>query len=305
MYHASRHTSTGYTLIELIMVMVIVGALAAIGGVFIIEPFRASADMTRRAALVDQADLALDRIRREVHTALPNSVRLTTDPTRPDTVHALEFVATRTGGRYRRLPAPGGGSDPLNRAQTTDSFDVLGGLPAIDEVNPGSSGGTDCGLGDYDCISIYNTGQSQLDIYQKNNVAAVMGVGGASDNDRTNDTLTYNNAGANTPAFGAHSPRQRFFVTDTVVSYVCDPNAGTIRRYSDYGLRSSQPLPSDSAGPLAGLDGAIVASEVSDCEFEYQLGASSRRGLLKARLALSDGGETITLFAQSHVLNAP
>ncbi len=54
----------GYTLIDLVMVMVVIGALAAIGGVFIVEPFRASADMTQRAALVDQADLALERIGR-------------------------------------------------------------------------------------------------------------------------------------------------------------------------------------------------------------------------------------------------
>ncbi len=61
---------------------------------------------------------------------------------------------------------------------------------------------------------------------------------------------------------------------DTVVSYVCDPIAGTLRRYADYGLESMQALP-----PAA--SGALVGSNVSDCEFEYQTG-----GLLKMRLAL-------------------
>jgi MSHA biogenesis protein MshO len=48
-----------------------------------------------------------------------------------------------------------------------------------------------------------------------------------------------------------------------------------------------------------------VASNVSSCSFEYQAGTSTRRGLLKMRLALTGGSETITLFAQTHVVNAP
>lgn len=279
-----RARSRGYTLIELIMVMVIVGALAAIGGVFIVEPFRASADMTRRAALVDQADLALDRLRREVRSALPNSVRVRTDGNRS----AVEFVSTRTGGRYRRLREPGGTGEPLDRAQASDTFDALGGLPDIGDVRPRGAG-TDCAEGNGDCLSIYNTGQSGFNVYDGDNIAAITAKGA--------NQLTYD-TGTSGPAFAAHSPRQRFYAIDTVVSYVCDTAAATLRRYADYGLASTQALPPAGTG-------AVVASDVSACSFTYQAGSASRRGLLQMNLSLSDGGETVTLFAQTHVVNSP
>lgn len=282
------------------MVMVIVGALAVIGGVFIVEPFRASADMARRAALVDQADLALDAVSREVRTALPNSVR-----TRMESgLVAVELVSTRTGGRYRRLPESGGSGETLNRAQPSDDrFDVLGGLPDIDEVVTRSSG-TDCAGDNGDCISIYNTSQTDFNVYAGDNIAAITGT---SNNPGGSDQLAYN-TGASGPAFAAHSPRQRFFVIDTVISYVCDPGDGALRRYAGYGLQENQPLPGTGSPLDSGMTG-LVAGNVASCEFEYQSGANAaaatRRGLLKMRLTLRDGGETVTLLAQAHVDNAP
>lgn len=281
----------GYSLIELITVMALLGALVAVAGVFIVQPFRASTDIGRRAALVDQADLALARIAREVRTALPNSVRVSDDGTR----FAVELVSTRTGGRYRRLPATGGGGDTLNRAQAADSFDALGGLPAIADVVTGAPG-TDCAGGGRDCISIYNTGQAGFDVYDGDNLAAVTAT---TDNAGT-DQLAHDSGGAG-PAFAAHSPRQRFFVVDDVVSYVCDLGANRLLRYAGYGLRPAQPL----ADGDFGVAPALVADAVSACTFDYQAGTSSRQGLLTMRIELSRGGETVALLGQAHVVNAP
>lgn len=283
--------SCGYTLIELIMVMVIVGILAALGGIFIVEPFRASADMTRRAALVDQADLALDHISREMRTALPNSVRVAAD----GEFTSVEFLLTRAGGRYRRLP-PG---DTLNRARANDTFEVLGGLAGIGDVR--AVAGTDCADGVHDCISIYNTGQPGFNAYAGDNLATVV------DRDDTGPHVLEYQAAGSGPAFAAHSPAQRFYVVETVVSYVCNTNTGTLLRYTDYGLHDPQPLPNDGSGTLVPGTGARVARRVAACSFTYAsgLGASTRRGLLKMELSLTDGGETVTLFAQAHVENSP
>ncbi|MDZ7748268.1 MAG: hypothetical protein U5K43_05060 [Halofilum sp. (in: g-proteobacteria)] len=140
--------------------------------------------------------------------------------------------STRTGGRYRRLRGTGGVGDTLNRAQSSDSFDALGGLPSIASVVTGGPG-TDCAEGNYDCISIYNTGQSGFDVYDGDNVAAITGK---TDNAGT-DQLTFDTGGSG-PAFAAHSPRQRFFVFGDVVSFVCDPAAGRLLRYATYGLQA-------------------------------------------------------------------
>jgi MSHA biogenesis protein MshO len=284
-------SARGYTLIELIIVVALIGALAGVAAVFIVEPFRASRDISQRAKLTDQAELVVDRIVREVRAALPNSVRVATADDRT----AVEFVATRTGGRYRRLPAPGGGGDPLNRAQPADTFDALGGLPDIGAVVAGN-GGTDCANGNRDCLSIFNTGQAGFNVYDEDNIAEVTATVDTAGTDR----LTFDTGGAG-PAFAAHSPRQRFFVFDDVVSFVCDDGDDELLRYATYGLAAGQQL---DDGDLGG-NPALLADDVTACEFTYDEGTATRQGLLTIDITLSRGGESVRLLAQAHVVNAP
>ena len=48
----------GFTLIELVVVIVIAGIIAAIGGGLIIKPVTGYIDLARRTRLVDQAEMA-------------------------------------------------------------------------------------------------------------------------------------------------------------------------------------------------------------------------------------------------------
>lgn len=276
-----RGDQRGFTLIELIMVMVLVSILSVVSVVFILEPFRAAEDIERRAALVDATDLALTGISREARNALPNSLR----------VHGpqhLEFITTMAGGRYRRLPepGPGGSASIFVPARAADSFDILGGLMGADGVTPRSPG-INCANGAGHCLSVFNTGQPGFDAYQGQNVAAIVHITGAS--------LEYDTGGTG-PAFATHSPSQRFFVIDTVVSYRCQD--GQLRRFSGYGLQGG--IPSLPAG-----GGELVADNVADCQFTYNPGTATRRGLLTLQLGLSREGESVSLLAQTQVMNAP
>ena len=271
----------GFTLIEMIMVIVLLGILSTVLIVFIVTPFQAARDIERRADLVDAADLALNRISRELRGALPNSVR----------VHGaghVEFIETVTGGRYRRLPAPGGGSDQFVPARSSDSFDVLGGL--IDAGLVASRApGFDCGTPVGHCLSVFNTGQPGFNAYAGDNLAAITTA--------TPGSISYDR-GASGPAFATHSPQQRFFVTANVVSYVCDPTSGQLRRHAGYGL--SPVAPSLPAG-----GGELVVDQVADCQFSYSAGTATRRGLVSLRLDLDDDGERVFLLVQAQVLNTP
>src|SRR6185503_18991127 len=70
----------GVTLIEMIMVIMITGILAAVSVVFLRGPVEGYVDVARRAELTDIADTALRRITRDLRTALPNSIRVTESP---------------------------------------------------------------------------------------------------------------------------------------------------------------------------------------------------------------------------------
>lgn len=286
----SRRREHGFTIIELITVIVLLGSLAAIGGIFIVQPLQAVDDMRRRAELVDEAQLVIERMAREIRTALPNSVRVRTNGTRT----GLEVVSTHTGGRYRRLPAPGGGggSNRLNRTQANDVFDALGGLIDIGTVATGAAG-TDCAQGNGDCISIYNTGQVNFNVYAGDNIAKVVTL---VDNAGT-DQVGYDNGGT-MPAFRQHSPQQRFFVVDDVVSFVCNAANSRLTRHSGYGLNATQSV-------TPGGTTALLGRDVTQCNFTYNAGTSSRAGLVTIDITISRDGESVRLFQQVHVLNAP
>jgi MSHA biogenesis protein MshO len=225
---------------------------------------------------VDAADLALNRMSRELRGALPNSVR----------VHSsghIEFINTVTGGRYRRLPSPGGAEEIFLPSQTAGTFDVPGSLVDWETIVPNAPGG-DCGVGTGHCLSIFNTGQSATyDAYRGGNIAPLTAASATS--------LSYDGS-----SFSGHSPQQRFFVVDSAVSYVC--GSGELRRFANYGLNAGAPAFAAGAGEL-------VVDRVSDCSFTYTAGTATRRGVVSMRLDLEEEGEHVFLMVQAQVLNTP
>ncbi len=278
-------TTPGYTLIELIMVMVMLAGLVVAASVFIVTPFRVSQDIDRRTELVDLAQLTLSRITREIRRALPNSVRI------DGSGRVVEFLYTRSGGRYRRQPDGGGGGQVLDVNANAGTFDVLGTLPNRSEMITGGAG--DCATSLADCVAVYNTGAGSTDAFGLLNVATLTA--------HTATSLSY--ASANPAGFPTHSPSQRFFVIEGPVTYRCTlggPGAGALRRHVNYGLFAVQPTDLATLGA-----GSLLADHIDACSFTYQSGAGSRHGLLTVNLTLRDGDESVSLLQQVHVVNVP
>lgn len=273
------------------MVIVITGIIAGVVAVFITSPVTAYIDTARRAELTENADTALRRIARDLRTALPNSVRVVA----VGAVTYLEFIPTRSGGRYRQLPTAAGGGDVLDFSVADGAFDVLGPVPVHDAG---------------DGIAIYNLGPGSVsDAYSGNNRSTLI-----SSNSDSTSFSTDTSARQMTFAaiqFPAPSPSARFHVLTSPVSYACAPNAATpgageLRRYADYGFAASQPTP-------PGVAAQVLVGHVAECEFDYNeaaLSASStsahtRTGLVTLRLRLEQDGEAVKLVHQMQVVNAP
>ena len=284
----------GFTLVELIVVIVLIGALAAVSAVFIVNPFRASEDLANRADLVDGADSALDRITRETRSALPGSVRV------HDGGAHLEFIKIRVGGRYRE------GNDNgeefacedlrFDRQESDDCFEVLGGLAVDDDDVDPRDAGTDCADGTGDCISVGNQVQTtdnedlvgdRPDAYERENIAAL------TDLEDDGDVLHYDMDDED-GVFVEGSPQNRFYIFHDVVSYRCEGDE--LRRYRSYGLQSGEPDLDDEPS-------ALLAGSVQSCDFDdSQLSA---QGVLAFELELARQGESIRLLDQARVVNSP
>ena len=259
----------GFTLIEMIMVIVLLGAMVAMASVFIVQPFLAFDDMKRRAELVEAADSALMLMTREIRAALPNSVRVRVDGGRV----ALEFIPTVAGGRYRAHVDGVGDGDILDFTQPDGGFDVMG------EVDLPAAGRSE--------VVVYNLTASGSDgnAYLGDNRASL---------DEAASNANYVSL-VSSHQFPFASPDQRFQIVTAPVAYVCDPAGGELSRVDGYGFLGN---------PFT-ASGALVARYVAGCQFDYDPGAGTRNGLVSARLTLSDAGETISLLQQVHVLNTP
>ena len=91
---SEARTAHGFTLVECVVVIAITGVLASVVSLFIVKPVQAYLATSARAVVVDQADLALRRVGRDLRIALAGSVRVTGSGL------ALELIPTRGGARY-------------------------------------------------------------------------------------------------------------------------------------------------------------------------------------------------------------
>ncbi len=288
--HHSPLTSKGFTLVEMIMVIVITGIIGGMVAVFLKAPIQQYMDVARRADMTDIADTALRRITRDVRLALPNSVRVTgaisgAGSCNGSEVCTLEFVPTKGGARYRA----GAGGDELDFSSSTDgSFDVL----AV------TGQGVDIANGD--SIVIYNLGITGADVYAGSSRRAAIAPFGSN---LTN--VSFDPAGTQFPF---DSPGHRLHVVSTPVSYVCAPTpggtGGTLTRYWGYAIQAAQPT---ALGTLSSANpGALLATNVSSCSFTYDPNVVAQRsGLATMHLAITKDGETVTLYNAAHVSNQP
>ena len=270
------------------MVIVITGILAGMVAVFIQAPIQGYIDTARRAELTDTADTAVRRIARDLHLALPNSVRVT------GSNQVIEFLSTRTGGRYRAEKGAVG-DDILDFSQADTSFEVLG--PAIT-------------LAAGDQIVIFNLGIPGADAYAGNTAAtdnrrAYSGAGGTV----SNVSITSANR------LPLDSPSHRFQVVDMPVTYLCDLTAGNLWRYWGYAIQDVQ-TKTDTIAELDALvtpatatrGKALLAQNLSNpsgCDFAYAPGVTERSGLVSIRLSITQSSETVSLYHAVHVSNVP
>ena len=278
----------GFTLVELIVVMVVVGVIAGVLVLQLRPAMQSYLAIRQRANLTNQADAALRRIIAEVHAAVPNSLRYTA----AGQDQCIEFVPTKDGGRFRTdIDTTNGKGTPLVPGAATLSFDVLTDLDGADAPN--------------DYIVVGNVNRD--DAYDPAQVGTIASIATPAPSGVAKSAITLDKA----TTFPAGYEGGRFLVVpqnERAVTYTCTKagtdsagtGTGTIYRVTGY-TPGKAPWPSCPTGP------AILVTKVSDCNILYKEneGATQQSGYLQLQLGLAEGGEAAKLTMGAHVENAP
>ncbi|MGO4377706.1 prepilin-type N-terminal cleavage/methylation domain-containing protein [Pseudoduganella sp. RAF19] len=283
----------GFTLVELIIVMVIVGALAGILMVFFKPAMQNYLSAGQRAAMTDLADGAMRRMVRDIRVSVPNSVREISS-------RCIEMIPTSSGGRVRMAPdtvwdtaSPGNPSMALDTNLPTNGFDVM--TPIMTQPTVG------------DWVVIGN--QATEDVYAGITRYRIAGV----------QTAPAANVGTLRLTFSSSPPAQfpvgydggRYVVVpqaQQAVSFVClnagidasGTGTGTLFRVANYGFNSPGTCPAAGSAP-------ILATHVQTCNFNYNpsAGVTAQNGYVEITLQLTDHGESVSLYYGAHVDNVP
>lgn len=298
----------GFTLVEMIIAITITGVIAGMVAVFLKAPIDAYVDSARRAALTDVADTAVRQIARDVHLALPNSVRNPGD----SADQCVEFMPTKIGGRYRAVTDGAGNGNPLDFTLVDDGFDMLwlnSDLPAESR------------LAENDIVVVFNDGSASGNAYTGNNAIRIAGL--AENAGAKTTAVSFVDASTGTPfnrkQLPSESPFYRFQAvpsSEHVVAYVCSgvgtaggSGTGTLSRLRRT-LAGAWAQPADCAAMASGATAALLAENVSACSLHYEppgsgTGVNSRNGILAISLEITQSGESVRLYHQVHVDNTP
>lgn len=116
-----KYKSSGFTLIELITVIIILGVLATAISSFIKFGTQVYTETTARDQLVSSARFAIERLNREVRNALPNSLRLKD----VGAAKCLEFTPVLESTIYTDIPvAPEDASSTISVIRFDESSDI-------------------------------------------------------------------------------------------------------------------------------------------------------------------------------------
>ncbi len=249
----SNQKQKGFTFVEMITTVLLVGIMSGITVVFIKSVGDTFVDTKTRSKLLDDNEVALRNIVWDVENALPNSIRISQEAGGSPEKWYLELVPLE---------------DSLIYDASTTFTSALSQIDLLYQVRSGVCDTAGCravinnttaaGAGN----NIYETGGVDGDVITDTGTTVAIANDGSGN---TRHRITFS------PAFDFNDAGSAFNRVDLVkqaVTYKCDLSSRTLEKYWGYDITQNQPI-DDASAPLSTANTAVLAENVDACYFEY------------------------------------
>ncbi|SMF34655.1 MSHA biogenesis protein MshO [Alteromonadaceae bacterium Bs31] len=256
----------GFTLIELVSVLVIVGIVVAIGSNFVVSTVNSYGQTEKRSKLVARGRASLEQMTRQLRNALPNSLRVSASG------NCIEYLPVIGGANYIGQLA-----DTQNGASATSSIST-------------SPFNLDLGSAQHVVVAALSTSE----LYTGAATAARADIGTLGSSPYTTVPLAIGHR------FVRNSVNNRLFISDDPKRFCFV--SGSIVQYQNYGLDTGNLDDSNPGGDLLTLSEGIFAS---GNVFVLSAGSQDRNTAVTITLGFAERGEQITLDSKVLVRNVP
>lgn len=260
--------NSGFTLIELITVIVVLSIVGGIGSSFLITSINSYNDVQEKNKMISKGRLVLEQMTRQLRIAVPNSLRVSPSG------NCIEFLPIAGGANYlTELPDTENGAPEVSSV-TTSPF-VLG-LSAARHV----------------VVGALNVG----DIYTLGSPASRVSIAALSAGPPYSSvSFTANHR------FISNSINQRIYIADDPIRFCL--SGGSVIEYSGYGLNTSAMADAMPAGATPSLMANLVTTDGT--AFILSPGSEDRNTAVFFDLTFMEGSHQVRLEHQVLVRNVP
>jgi MSHA biogenesis protein MshO len=269
--------NNGFTLVELILVIIVLGILATVTTSYLGLGVRMYTEANDRAQLLNQSRFAIERLTRELRNVVPNSVRIEGS--------CLEFMPLSAAARYSIAPFD----------SADDELTFYSALPEWQDADT-SNDNFIVQAGDY--VSIYPTLSSHIysDIVSVGAEKRTVQI--TANPVATNGTVSLAIASNRFPA--QSSSQRMYLMPSSPVSYCV--TGGNLRRYDNYVVTATQQVMNSSGGILM----AENLEQGSFQPFTIAPAVLQRNSVVHIILKFqSDFGDDLFFNQEVHIPNVP
>jgi MSHA biogenesis protein MshO len=269
MRRVNAYQQKGFTLLELIIVIVLLGIISVGTTGFIVNSVKGYSDMARRDGIAATSRVAMDRMVRELRNALPNSPRTKQDASGL----CLEYIPILDATSYLSIPVNSSAS----------SFSIV---PFTEAPELGKTA-----IYPISTTAVYQTGSPAVISPEISSSAATLVGAGAVEL-----------ALAEVHQYPAGSPSKRMFIIDAPVSFCLVGDR--LYRYSNYARSAIQPMPVYLPGTEPNR--ALLAYPLTGMQpFTVVNATLQRNALIMLEFSVEQNSEKLLIQQEVQIRNAP